>query len=458
MEILPSTDERKWTLLRNVIGESDYVVVIVGNYYGTTDAAGMSYTEAEYRYALGAKIPTIPFLLPFDEPEAVRLNGSGAKLDRLKEFRRTIEERAYRPSTPASLAGDVAAALSDSRERRHRPGWMRVSESARITSYGHLLTEFHKALRQAKSVVVSHLDGEWVLQILASLILFRADGGQLTVIRDSTRKGLGRRRYKLLRQLGCDVIHEHFAHDSFVGIVVDAMRGEMGMAITLPFPQSSSGRVYRSKDDKTLVAACDAAARRAQSQHDRPVPSTIPAIVPFDKEELLRLVQRANYYGGKEITFESVKIDDVRPIRSQVPTYKVEQARDVIHLYEKRRSEGLNFFDPVAVTLANVGPSVLIPPVIERMKTGEMTVADGHSRLYVMRELKHTDPIWAVVVSGVSEPTPSTPCSWTDLDQEDGGIWPDDKEPRARQIDTRAHEALIAQIEALPSKEKSAHG
>ena len=52
MELFPAADETQWSLIRRVIDDCDYYIVIVAGRYGSTNKGGMSYTEMEYRYAL----------------------------------------------------------------------------------------------------------------------------------------------------------------------------------------------------------------------------------------------------------------------------------------------------------------------------------------------------------------------------------------------------------------------
>ena len=62
MEAFPATTEPPWDLIRKVIAESDYYVLIVGGRYGSTDESGVSYTEREYHLAQELEIPTLVFL------------------------------------------------------------------------------------------------------------------------------------------------------------------------------------------------------------------------------------------------------------------------------------------------------------------------------------------------------------------------------------------------------------
>lgn len=51
MELFPASDLSQWELIKTVINESDYYVVIVGGRYGSIHkTAGLSFTELEYDY------------------------------------------------------------------------------------------------------------------------------------------------------------------------------------------------------------------------------------------------------------------------------------------------------------------------------------------------------------------------------------------------------------------------
>jgi len=62
MELFPAADDDQWTLIKRVIDDSDYYLVIIAGRYGSTGPEGVSYTEMEYRYALKKGIPIIGFI------------------------------------------------------------------------------------------------------------------------------------------------------------------------------------------------------------------------------------------------------------------------------------------------------------------------------------------------------------------------------------------------------------
>jgi hypothetical protein len=57
MGVFPASDEDRWTLIKQVIDDSDYYIVIIGGRYGSVDEAGVSYTEREYDYAVSTDKP-----------------------------------------------------------------------------------------------------------------------------------------------------------------------------------------------------------------------------------------------------------------------------------------------------------------------------------------------------------------------------------------------------------------
>ena len=59
MELFPAADDDSLTLIKSVIDDSDYYLILLGGRYGTIDnATGKSYTHLEYEYALSAEQPS----------------------------------------------------------------------------------------------------------------------------------------------------------------------------------------------------------------------------------------------------------------------------------------------------------------------------------------------------------------------------------------------------------------
>lgn len=62
MELFPASNEDQLSLIKRVIDDCDYYILIIGGRYGSCNDEGISYTEQEFRYALETQKPIISFL------------------------------------------------------------------------------------------------------------------------------------------------------------------------------------------------------------------------------------------------------------------------------------------------------------------------------------------------------------------------------------------------------------
>ena len=83
MELFPAANESQWSLIKRVIEDCDYYVLILAGRYGSCGPDGISYTEMEYRHALALGKPTIAFL--HKDPGIIQAN----KYARLRRTERT---------------------------------------------------------------------------------------------------------------------------------------------------------------------------------------------------------------------------------------------------------------------------------------------------------------------------------------------------------------------------------
>ena len=129
MELFHATDHDRWSLIKQVIDDSDYYIVVLGGRYGSTDPEkGLSYTEMEFDYADSRGKPIMGFVhgsigdIPNNKTD---LN------DKLREqldaFRAKVEERVVKHWTSASdLGGKVAKSLIQIRKSHPAEGWVRA--------------------------------------------------------------------------------------------------------------------------------------------------------------------------------------------------------------------------------------------------------------------------------------------------------------------------------------------
>src|SRR5437764_4698485 len=73
MELFPASTEEKWALIKRLIDDCDYFIVIVAGMYGRSPAGdGPSYTEMEFDYAVQRGMKPIGF----SDRKSTRLNSS----------------------------------------------------------------------------------------------------------------------------------------------------------------------------------------------------------------------------------------------------------------------------------------------------------------------------------------------------------------------------------------------
>lgn len=132
MELFPAANETQWNLIKKVIDDCDYYLLIVGGRYGSVAETGMSYTQMEYEYALSTGKPTIAFLhknpgkIVADKTESTEEGKT-----KLKEFRQMAEKKLCKHwETPEGLGSVVSRSLVQLIKSTPAVGWVRANELA----------------------------------------------------------------------------------------------------------------------------------------------------------------------------------------------------------------------------------------------------------------------------------------------------------------------------------------
>lgn len=132
MELFPASNEDQWSLIKRVIDDSDYYIVIIGGRYGSTNDKGISYTEMEYRYALETQKPTIASL--HKNPEEIKsrfTEKTQEGRDKLNLFRHLAEKKLVRYWTnPSELGSVVSRSLVNLKKQFPAVGWVRADSAA----------------------------------------------------------------------------------------------------------------------------------------------------------------------------------------------------------------------------------------------------------------------------------------------------------------------------------------
>lgn len=137
MEQFPAAPVSQWDYIKNMIDESDYIVLIVAGCYGTEDKIEkISFTEKEFNYAKKIGKPVLPFLI--QDPETLSISKSEnteSKRKKLQDFREKIENSGclvnYYTNTD-DLKYKVAASVTTCISNNPGIGWVRADQVERL--------------------------------------------------------------------------------------------------------------------------------------------------------------------------------------------------------------------------------------------------------------------------------------------------------------------------------------
>jgi hypothetical protein len=138
MEWFPAETDEQWKVIRRVINDCDFYVLIIGGRYGSTTSEGLSYTEKEFDYAV-TKMPVLVFC--HQDPSSIPLGRSETepKLRKsLKAFRKkAMTGRLVKFWTSADgLASQVSLAIHNTIQTHDAIGWVRGGLHSLDAPYG----------------------------------------------------------------------------------------------------------------------------------------------------------------------------------------------------------------------------------------------------------------------------------------------------------------------------------
>ena len=129
MELFPAADDDQWTLIKRLIDDCDYYIVIVAGRYGSTNIEGISYTQMEYEYALTKGIPIIGFV--HSDPGAIP--SSKTELDatlraKLDAFKTLVQKKMVKQwNSPSELGSLVSRSLVKLIKDKPQIGWVKAN-------------------------------------------------------------------------------------------------------------------------------------------------------------------------------------------------------------------------------------------------------------------------------------------------------------------------------------------
>ena len=127
MELLPAADDDQWSLIKGVIDDCDYYIVIIAGRYGSIGPDEVSYTEMEYRYAVETDKPVVAFLhgkpgsIPSENTETTEEGRA-----KLQAFRELVKQKMCKNwNSPHELGSVVARSLVQLKKKHPGVGWVR---------------------------------------------------------------------------------------------------------------------------------------------------------------------------------------------------------------------------------------------------------------------------------------------------------------------------------------------
>lgn len=130
MELFPAADESQWSLIKKVIEDCDYYILILAGRYGSCSPEGIGYTEMEYKYALSIGKPTIAFL--HKDPgniSAKKCESTSEGKERLAIFTSLVKQKLCKYwSSPFELGSVVSRSLIQLIKAKPAIGWVRADE------------------------------------------------------------------------------------------------------------------------------------------------------------------------------------------------------------------------------------------------------------------------------------------------------------------------------------------
>lgn len=130
MELFPASDEDQWSVIKRIIDDSDYYLLILAGRYGSTNKDGIGYTEMEYRYALETQKPIISFLHknPGEIPNSKTESKQEGK-DKLERFRELVQQKMVKYwINQHDLGSVVSRSMNKLIKEKPAAGWIKAND------------------------------------------------------------------------------------------------------------------------------------------------------------------------------------------------------------------------------------------------------------------------------------------------------------------------------------------
>ena len=131
MELFPASNDDQWTLIKRVIDDCDYYLLIIGGKYGSLNDKGISYTQMEFEYALETGKPIISFL--HKSPETIpsgKCEQDPEKKEKLENFKLIAKKKLIKFwDSPENLGSVVSRSMVRLIKDFPAEGWVKSNSA-----------------------------------------------------------------------------------------------------------------------------------------------------------------------------------------------------------------------------------------------------------------------------------------------------------------------------------------
>lgn len=130
MEYFNASDESQWSVIKHLIDECDYYVIILAGKYGSIDEeSGKSFTQKEYEYAQSINVPILSFVhKDITSLAQAKCESEPDKREKLQQFKSIVQKKLCRMwNNSDELASQVILSLNSAITSLPRTGWMRAN-------------------------------------------------------------------------------------------------------------------------------------------------------------------------------------------------------------------------------------------------------------------------------------------------------------------------------------------
>lgn len=134
MEYFNASDESQWEIIKKLIDDCDYYVLIVAGRYGTIDeSTGKSYTQMEFEYAVSQGKTVLRFVHDkIGDLKADNVENTDEGKKKLQAFREELMKKSYCKmwNTTEGLKSQVILALTNQFNTNPQIGWIKADQAS----------------------------------------------------------------------------------------------------------------------------------------------------------------------------------------------------------------------------------------------------------------------------------------------------------------------------------------